>query len=449
MSERISKKRKSYEITNDEPPHKRVLSQCMSHDFTLIESDKQNIDEYIQYLRSSDSIQLFNEFILKSRLNRILTCRPSRNNSKSVEKLWYTTTCYLSCKIIILFFTMLRLFSIDVGVLDKSQLTILWLNIEKMMWEILTTNSLDYRSDPPSLLMIGQGTDKTLREFISSIPGIDSTILDSLEYIASISRGSLKTSVIVTDMVTISSSNSSSIEVIDCEFINNKIPMIAGISISTSIDRPPTGIIHWFSFVIDKKKNTIDIYSSWADGDRNIQSVMTNIEVDIFEFNILINIFKNGSNDEREINEAISYIAKYFFSNPPIVSENITNYLRSVFIDDDAIIAGKFNIIIFPEYYNHCIKISNLLLNMSLNSRTIRSEMESVVKISKKLYFDTNLIKLKLLLIFLYTKSGCSNSEFYLKGDFGVRGGKQKKRRKTNKRKTIKRKRRYTHRHKK
>jgi hypothetical protein len=75
--------------------------------------------------------------------------------------------------------------------------------------------------------------------------------------------------------------------------------------------------------------------------------------------------------------------------------------------------------------------------------------MGTVVKISKELYFDTNLIKLKLLLIFLYTKSGCSNSGFYLEGDFGVRGGKQTKRRRTKKRKIIKRKRRYTRRYKK
>jgi hypothetical protein len=443
------KKRRSDVISyEDETLHKRVLSQCMSHDFTMVESDER-IRDYIQCIWSSDTTQLFDEFILKSRLNRILTCRPSRNNSKSIEKLWYTTTCYLSGKIIILFFTMLRLFSINVDIQDKSELTILWLIVEKMMWEIITTNSIDHRSDPPSLEMIGQ-TNESLGEFIRSKTDPDNSvnIRNSLLYITSVSRGDLDRCVIVDNMSDILTRDYR-IPPVDCGFVNSKIPIIAGISISTSTDRTPSGIIHWFSFVIDRENDKIDIYSSWADGDYPIQSVMTKVSVNIVEFNEIIRIFNVGTNDNSDIDNTILLIAKYFFSNPPIESKDVIAYLRSVFLIDGVIMPGKFNIIIFPYYYKHCINVSNLLLETSLESPSIRNEMSSVVNISKKLYFDTNLIKLKLLLIFLYTKSGCSNSGFYLEGDFGVRGGKQKKRRKTKKRKTIKRKRRYTRRYKK
>jgi hypothetical protein len=344
---------------------------------------------------------------------------------------------------------MLRLFSVNVGIHDKSELTILWLIIEKMMWEIITTNSIDHRSDPPSLVMIGQ-RNESLGEFILSKTNAEnySNIRNSLLYITSVSRGELDRCVIVeniSDLLT----KDYRISQVDCGFVNSKIPIIAGISVSTSMDRTPSGIIHWFSFVIDKENDKIDIYSSWADGDYPIQSVMTKISVDIDEFNEIIHILNDGTDDDDVINNTILLLAKYFFSNPPIGSKDVTSYLRSVFLNDDVIIPGKFNIIIFPYYYKHCINVSSLLLETSLESPSIRSEMRSVVNISKELYFDTNLIKLKLLLIFLYTKSGCSNSGFYLEGDFGVRGGKQTKRRRTKKRKTIKRKRRYTRRYKK
>jgi len=347
---------------------------------------------------------------------------------------------------------MLRLFSVNVGIQSKSQLTILWLIVEKMMWEIITTNSINYRSTPPSLEMIGQ-TNECLGEFILSKtnPENYSNIRNSLFYITSVSRGELDRCVIVENMSDILTRDYR-ISDVDCGFINSKIPMIAGISISTSMDRTPSGIIHWFSFVIDRidrENYKIDIYSSWADGDYGIQSVMTKVSVDINDFNEIIRVFNNGPNDENDINNTILLLAKYFFSNPPIGSKDVTTYLRSVFLNDDTIEPGKFNIIIFPYYYSHCINVSNLILETSLESTSIESEMRSVVKISKELYFDTNLIKLKLLLIFLYTKSGCSNSGFYLEGDFGVRGGKQTKRRRTKKRKTIKRKRRYTRRYKK
>jgi len=447
-----SKKRGWDVISEDEASPKRVLSHCMSHDFTIEESDEK-IREYIQCMWSSDTTQIFDDFLLKSRLNRILTCRPSQLNSKSIKKLWYTTTCYLSGKIIILFFTMLRLFSVNVGIYDKTMLTQLWLIVEKMMWGIMTTNNIKYSSTPPSLEMIGQ-KNEGLGDFILSKANGENyrNILNSLLYITSVSSGELDRCKIVEDMFVMLTdilTKDYRIPQLDCSFVNNKIPIIAGISITTSMDITPSGIIHWFSFVIDKESGNIDLYSSWADGDYGIQSVMTKVSVDINDFNKIIRVFNDGTSDEGVINDTIGLITEYFFSNPPIGSEDVTTYLRSVFLNDDTIEPGKFNIIIFPYYYSHCINVSNLILETSLESTSIESEMRSVVKISKELYFDTNLIKLKLLLIFLYTKSGCSNSGFYLEGDFGVRGGKQIKRRRTKKRKIIKRKRRYTRRYKK
>jgi hypothetical protein len=443
---------------NETAQQDETSSRYMLRDSTIVESDEK-IREYIQREWSKDTTQIFDDFILNSRLNDILTCRPTRNNSKSIRKLWYTTTCYLSGKIIILFFIMLRLFSVNVGIYDKTMLTQLWLIVEKMMWGIMTTNNIKYSSTPPSLEMIGQ-KNEGLGDFILSKANGENyrNILNSLLYITSVSSGELDRCKIVEDMsvmLTDILTKDYRIQQLDCSFVNNKIPIIAGISITTSMDRTPSGIIHWFSFVIDKESGNIDLYSSWADGDYGIQSVMTKVSVDINDFNKIIRVFKVGTRDEGVINNTIRLLTEYFFSNPPIGSEDVTTYLRSVFLSNDgSIIADKFNIIIFPFYYSHCINVSNLILKLSLESTSIESEMRSVVKISKELYFDPNLFDLKLLLILLYTKSGCNNSGFYLEGDFGVRGGKQTKRRRTKKRKTIKpktinRKRRYTRQYKK
>jgi hypothetical protein len=448
-----SKKRGWDVISEDETAQQdETSSRYMLRDSTIVESDEK-IREYIQREWSKDTTQIFDDFILNSRLNDILTCRPTRNNTKSIKKLWYTTTCYLSGKIIILFFTMLRLFSVNVGIPDKTMLTRLWLIVEKMMWEIMTTNNITYSSTPPSLKMIGQ-ENEGLGDFIRSKADGETyrKILNSLLYITSVSRGELDRCKIVDNMLVDDMSvrltdiltNDYRIPQLDCSFVNNKIPIIAGISITTSMDRTPSGIIHWFSFVIDKEIGIIDLYSSWADGGyrvHGIQSVMTKVSVDINDFNEIIRVFNDGTSDEGVINDTIGLLTKYFFSNPPIGSEDVTTYLRSVFLtNDDSIIAGKFNIIIFPFYYSHCINVSNLILKLSLESTIVESEMSSVVKISKELYFDPNLFDLKSLLILLYTKMGCNNSGFYLEGYFGVRGGKQTKRRRTKKRKTIKRK---------
>jgi hypothetical protein len=444
-----NKKRGPSEISIDDTTPKRLLTTCMSHDFTILEPDER-IEDYIRCMWDSDTTQLFDNFILKSRLNRIVTCRSTRNNTKGTKKLWYTTTCYLSGKIIILFFTMLRLFSINVGIMSKTEMTILWLIVEKLMWEILTTNSITHGSDPPSLELIDQTKGQSLDAFFHSIttPETYRDIRNSLLYITSVSRGELDRCIIINNTSEILSRDYR-ISDIDCGFINNKIPIIAGISITTLGRDFPSGIIHWFSFVINKENETIDIYSSWADGDYPIQSVMSKIRVDIGDFNKILDIFKFGTHDDSDINETIVSIAKYFFSNPPSGSKDVTSYLRTQFLTDDAIIpGGKFNIIIFPNYYKHCINVSTLLLEKSLISLKIRDEMRTVVNTPPTIYFDTNLINLKLLLIFLYTKSGCSNSGFYLEGDFGVKGGKRIKK-KTRRRKTLKRKRRYTRRYKK
>ena len=104
----------------------------------------------------------------------------------------------------------------------------------------------------------------------------------------------------------------------------------------------------------------------------------------------------------------------------------------------------------FPNYYKHCINISKLLLDTSLKSGRVKETLKSVIKTSNYLYYDAELAKFKLLLIFLYTKMGCSNSIFYQEGYLDINGGKKKRiKRKTMKRKTIKRRRRFTRRYKK
>jgi len=437
----------------------RILSHCMSHDYTLLDNNK-SLDKYISCMNDKDVTQLLDDFILKSRINNILTCRPTRLATERVGVLWYTTTCYLSSKIIILFFTMLRLFSVNVGVESKSEMTVLWLIVEKMMWEIMTTNSIKNMSDPPSLGMLGQTNDISLGNFIMSIPDANNDTRNGLLYITSVSRAELDRSAIIDDISTLFSRNYNE-PVGGCSFVNSMIPIIAGISISGSGNGIASGIIHWFSFVVINKENPdptthrICVYSSWADGDYPTQSIMTKTEVDIIEFNNMINILTNGSVDEVVIQQTILTLQKYFFSNPPVGSKNVTEYLKSVFLREDGIIiGGKFQIIMFPNYYKHCINISNFLLQTSLQSSMVRSEMTSVVATSNDLLFDFDLLKLKLLLIFLYTKMGCSDSGFYQTEESGIKGGKMKRTRsrkghKTIKRKTVKRKRRYTRRYKK
>jgi hypothetical protein len=436
---------------------KRILSHCMSHDYTLLDTNH-SIDEYIRCMNGNDTTQLLDDFILKSRINNILTCRPSRRNTERVGVLWYTTTCYLSSKIIILFFTMLRLFSLNIGVESKSEMTVLWLMVEKMMWEIMTTNSIKNMSDPPSLGMLGQRNDISLGDFIVTITDQDNVdeidkINKGLKYISSVSRGELDRSENINDISEILQEKYNRIPDIDCRVVNSMLPIISGISISSSGDGIASGIIHWFSFVINNENSEnprIYVYSSWADGDYPIQSIMTKTEVEEDEFNRMINIFTHGSEDPSSINDAISLIEKYFFSNPPIGSKNVREYLKFVFLREDGIIIpGKFQIIMFPYYYKHCINISKLLLQTSLQSPMVRSEMTSVVATSNDLLFDFDLLKLKLLLIFLYTKMGCSNSGFYQREELGIRGGKIKRKRSMKRRKTIKRKRRYTRRYKK
>lgn len=429
---------------------KRVLAKCMSHDYTLLNS-KRDIYEYISCMKDNDTTQLLDDFILKSRINNILTCRPSRRNTKSVGVLWYTTTCYLSSKIVILFFTMLRIFSVDIGVSSKSELTELWLLVEKMMWEVMTTNSIQIMSDPPSLEMLGQTTDSRMGEFIMDMPNANTDIRNGLAYITSVSRGELDRSVIIgINEISLLLSRDYKVPRVGCDFVNSIIPIIAGISISSSGSGVASGIIHWFSFVVNPDTRSIYIYSSWADGDYPIQSIMTKVEVNITDFNDMITILTNGSDNADVIQQTISTIQKYFFSNPPAGSEDVIEYLNSVFLTKDgSIIGGKFQIIMFPTYYKHCINISNLLLQTSLTSPEIISDMSAVVTTSKNLSIDFEFLKLKLLLIFLYTKMGCSNSGFYQREETGVRGGKMKRKRSIKRRKTVKRKRRYTRRHKK
>jgi len=431
----------------------RILTRCMSHDYTLL--NENDAIEYIRCMKDNDTTQLLDDFILKSRINNILTCRATRLNTKNVKALWYTTTCYLSGKIIILFFTMLRLFSVNIGVSSKTQLIKLWLIVEKMMWEIMTTNSIQIMSDPPSLEMLGQTVGNRLGEFIMSMPDANNDTRNGLAYITSVSRAELDRSVIIEDISSLFSRNYNEPSG-GCSFVNSMIPIIAGISISGAGDGIPSGIIHWFSFVVINKENPdpttrrICVYSSWADGDYPIQSIMTKVEVDIIEFNTMINILTNGSDNEVVIQQTILTLQKYFFSNPPDGSEDVIEYLKSVFLTKDGIIiGGKFQIIMFPNYYKHCINISSLLLQTSITNPTIISEMLAVITTSRELFFDIDYLKLELLLIFLYTKMRCINSGFYQTEESGIKGGKMKRKRSMKRRKTIKRKRRYTRRHKK
>jgi hypothetical protein len=177
----------------------------------------------------------------------------------------------------------------------------------------------------------------------------------------------------------------------------------------------------------------------------------------------MINIFTHGSEDPSSINDAISLIEKYFFSNPPIGSKNVREYLKSVFLREDGIIIpGKFQIIMFPYYYKHCINISDLLLKKSVKNPAIKSIMSALVATSNILYIDTDFVNFKILLISLYEKMGCNHSGFLLfeetkeeakeetkEGSKSVRGGKMKRKHSMKKRKTVKRKRRYTRRYKK
>jgi hypothetical protein len=432
----------------EEVTPRRVLVSSMSHNFTL--NSLSDVEEFIGSKMDRTAIELLDDFILTPRINDISTCRRLRSSVRYASNFWYTTTCYLSGKIIMLFFTMLRLFSVDIGIKSKSQMTVLWLIIEKMLWEVMTTNNIKHSSNPPSLLMLGQPLRTSLGDFIRYISKEEyNNIHRNLLHLTSVSRGEVERSVVVNNIVDILSITVT--PDVECGFINSIIPIIAGISISTLNNGIPDEIIHWFSFVINTEAGMVYIYSSWADGEHNIQSSMAKVDVDIDDFNDMLHIFKFGSNDINIINNTISIITKYFFSNARYDSQVITDYLRHIFVRDDVgIISGKFNIVMFPNYYKHCINISKLLLDTSLKTDYVKETLNSVIKTSNYLYYDAELAKFKLLLIFLYTKMGCSNSIFYQEEYLDINGGKKKRiKRKTIKRKTIKRRRRFTRRYKK
>jgi hypothetical protein len=71
---------------NETEQEDETSSRYMLRDSTIVESDEK-IREYIQREWSKDTTQIFDDFILNSRLNDILTCRPTRNNTKSIKKL--------------------------------------------------------------------------------------------------------------------------------------------------------------------------------------------------------------------------------------------------------------------------------------------------------------------------------------------------------------------------
>jgi hypothetical protein len=433
----------------EEVTPRRVLTGSMSHNFTL--TSLSDVEEFIASKMYRNAIELLDDFILTPRINDISTCRTLRSSVRYASNFWYTTTCYLSGKIIMLFFTMLRLFSVDIiGIKSKSQMTVLWLIIEKMLWEVMTTNNIKHGSNPPSLLMLGQPLRTSLGDFIRYISKDEyNNIQRNLLYLTSVSRGEVERSMIVNNIVDILSTTVT--PDVECGFINSIIPIIAGISISTLNNGIPDEIIHWFTFVINTETGMIYIYSSWADGEHNIQSSMAKVDVDITDFNYMLDIFKFGSNDITIINNTISIITKYFFSNARYDSKVITDYLTRIFVRDSVgIISGKFNIVMFPNYYKHCINISKLLLDTSLKTDHVKETLNSVIKTSNYLYYDAELAKFKLLLIFLYTKMGCSNSIFYQEEYLDINGGKKRRiKRKTIKRKTIKRRRRFTRRYKK
>ena len=213
---------------------------------------------YIAQLNNLSSEEAYDVYFTKSRVQELNSQRiVTRGTVLDHNIRWYTTTCYLSSKMIIILFSMLSAFSIYTNTVSctyKTEATLLWLKLEKLLWDTLTTNSINYRSHPATFGTVGQHSHESLRDFLNEGPleNIRDIIIGTT---SPVSRGSIINSIPITSITELQDlfhTKRGEFNNPSCEGITKKFPMLGAISVKKDITGQPIteGIIHWFVFYL-------------------------------------------------------------------------------------------------------------------------------------------------------------------------------------------------------
>lgn len=382
---------------------------------------------YIIQLNNLSREEAYDVYFTKSRVQELNSQRITTRASVLDHNIrWYTTTCYLSSKMIIILFSMLSAFSIYTNTIScryKTEATLLWLKLEKLLWDTLTTNSVNYRSQPATFETVGQQSHESLRDFLNEGPleNIKDIIIGST---SPVSRGSITNSVPITSITELQHlfhTKRSEFNNPSCEDITKKFPMLGAISVKKDINGQPIpeGIIHWFVFVHSSEDDSIYLYTSWADN--TIESVMDKVNINIDEFDNMLTLFQQGTTQTTQV---IEQIRKYFFTRPlgsqrrQLTDTDISNYLESTFVGgQESIIDDRFSIIVYPDYYKSCYDILISTIEYINSNDEIRERVMTPIETSIGVYRDLNIPdnieQFKLQLTYLYTILGCSESIFF------------------------------------
>ena len=448
-----------YERRSSTNPYRSPSQIVGRNNSCMVQTDILATAEYIEGLNELSEDQVVELYFTKSRVQELNSQRVVTRGSELEEKIrWYTTTCYLSSKMIIILFSMLSAFSLYPNTTIckyKTEATLLWLKLEKMLWDTLTTNSINYRSDPATYGLLGQHKHESLRDFLNegSLGDIRDIIIGNT---SPVSRGSILNSEPITSISELQSlfrTKRGEFNTLPCKNITKNFPMLGAISVKKDINEHDIteGIIHWFVFVQSSVDGHIYLYTSWADN--TIESVMDKVDIDADEFDNMLTLFHLGTNQTTQV---IDLIRKYFFTRPlgsqrrQLSDTDVNNYLNNTFVGDgrESIIGDRFSIIVYPDYYKSCYDILRSTIEYINSNDEIRegimAPIETSIDVYRELSIPTNIQQFKLQLTYLYTTLGCSESIFFDESIFTrtprSRKGGSRKSRKTRKTKRRTRK---------
>jgi len=436
VSSRTDRRQKPY------TPSSRIFDRNNS---CMVNVNTVEMNSYIIGLNDISAQQAYDEYFTKTRVQELNSQRVVTRSSNVGEKMrWYTTTCYLSSKMIIILFSMLSAFSLypTTSICKfKTSATLLWLRLEKTIWNTLTTNSINYRSEPATFEMLGQETHESLRDFLQEGPleNIRDIIIGNT---SPVSRGTTLNSQPIENLFELQELfhiKRGEMNNLSCGNIIKNFPMLGAISVKKDINGHPIteGIIHWFVFV-QSDDNQIYLYTSWADN--TIESVMDKVDINIDEFNHMLGSFHSGTT---QTTETIEQIRKYFFTRPlgsrmkQLTNTEVDTYLEDTFVGSNReapIIEDRFSIIVYPDYYKSCYDILSSTIEYINSSDEIKEQImlpiETSIKVYRNLNIPDNIEKFKLQLTYLYTVLGCSESIFYDENILIThsRGGRRKSR---------------------
>jgi len=417
------------ELNDDVRPEEYVSLLSRQCSYAIPETEIE-MDTYYRDIQSISLQELLDEYFLKYRYRLFgLYKMTTRYQDEISEKLWYTTTCYLSGKINIMLFAMLCVFYKnkpgDYYLGSRTEFINRWTMVEYSLWELLTTNSINFRSSPASLTHFGQSSSQTLSEFLpEDIKGLMTTITSVSKASDRYATSLYSPSDIHTPYNKIVEILRLSYEQLPCKCMNMSIAL-------AGIKSPTGGIIHWFCFEL--YNGELYISSSWADGDECIQSTIQKRRVDEDAFNNIVTSLYTGTN----IEDTISTLQEYFFLNPVDNTGkhvNPTKYLMGTFGRPG--MSGPFEIVVYETYLNNVIELTQYLYDESKTNEEFQNYITSMTRVYRSgIYLPTGMEKFKILVDELIRKinSSCETRDVNTKkrgrspSPQGKRGGRRTK----------------------